>query len=168
MHQETLVLNNHQVNQKINRIAYQLYESFVYQEQVIIIGITGQGFKLAKKITDALRNISSINVTLEQLTFSKQDPCFSEYQYSGNLAQLNNENVVLVDDVLNSGSTLIYAAKYLLNQPIKQLVTTVLVDRIHRKFPIKADFVGLSLSTTLQEHIEVRFNEEDETSVFLQ
>jgi len=168
MHQETLVLNNHQVNQKINRIAYQLYESFVYQEQVIIIGITGQGFKLAKKIAEALRRISDINITLEQLTFSKQNPCSSDYHYSGNLLDLNKANVVLVDDVLNSGSTLIYAAKYLLKQEISHLITTVLVDRIHRKFPIKADFVGLSLSTTLQERIEVRFDDKDEALVFLQ
>ena len=168
MQQEILILNNHQVNQKINRIAYQLYEAFVYQEKVIMVGITGQGFKLAEKIATVLREISSIEVTLEQLSFSKQNPCGSDYHYSGNLIDLNNSNVVLVDDVLNSGSTLIYAAKYLLRQQINHLITTVLVDRIHRKFPIKADFVGLSLSTTLQERIEVRFDDQDETLVFLQ
>lgn len=168
MDQEILILNHHQVTQKINRIAYQLYETFVYQEHVIIVGITGQGFKFAKKIADALSKISDIRVSLEQISFSKQNPTSDNYQYSGNLEQLNNANVVLVDDVLNSGKTLFYGAKFLLHKPIQHMVTTVLVDRIHRKFPIKADFVGLSLSTTLQEHIEVRFDDNDETLVFLQ
>lgn len=167
MQQETLILNNTQVNQKINRIAYQLYETFAHQKGITIVGIAGQGFVIAEKIKAALANISDLDIKLEEIKFSKQNPEESDFTYSGDIDAIKCGNVVLVDDVLNSGRTLIYAAKFLLRQPLQQLVTTVLVDRIHRKFPIKADFVGLSLSTTIQEHIEVRFKG-DETNVYLQ
>jgi pyrimidine operon attenuation protein/uracil phosphoribosyltransferase len=168
MNQEILILDNHQVTQKINRIAYQLYETFVYQENVIMVGIAGQGYQVAEKIADKLRQISDLTISLEKLTFTKQNPTKDNYEYTGDTLNLANACVVLVDDVLNSGSTLIYGVKYLLKQPVKHLVTTVLVDRIHRKFPVKADFVGLSLATTLQENIDVRFNHNQETLVYLQ
>ena len=82
------------------------------------------------------------------------------------LAMNNNKSIILIDDVLNSGRTLIYATRYILDSDIKYLTTVVLVDRKHRKFPIKANFVGLTLSTTLQEHISVDFKE-DGIKVFL-
>ena len=75
-------------------------------------------------------------------------------------------NLVLVDDVLNSGATLIYAVKHFLNTEIKQFKTAVLINRNHKKYPVKADFKGISLSTSLQEHIEVRF-EKDNDAVYL-
>ena len=74
--------------------------------------------------------------------------------------------MLLVDDVLNSGKTLIYGAKYLLDYPLKSLKTVILVNRRHRLYPIRADYVGLTLSTTMQEHIEVRF-EGKEAEVYL-
>ena len=66
-----------------------------------------------------------------------------------------NKSLVLVDDVLNSGTTLMYAVKHFLNVPLKQFNTAVLVNRNHKKYPVKADFKGISLSTSLQEHISV-------------
>ena len=80
---------------------------------------------------------------------------------------MNNKKVVLIDDVLNSGKTLMHAASFLLNQDIKKMNTVVLVDRRHRNFPIKADFVGLTLSTTIQEHINVEILE-NKISVYLE
>jgi len=82
------------------------------------------------------------------------------------LDYLNNKSIILIDDVLNSGRTLIYATRYILDSDLKHLTTVALVDRKHRKFPIKANFVGLTLSTTLQEHISVDFKE-DGMEVFL-
>ena len=73
-----------------------------------------------------------------------------------------NRSVVLVDDVLSTGTTLIYGVKHFLEVPLKRLKTAVLVDRNHKKYPVKADFKGISLSTSLQEHIEVRFGENSE------
>ena len=78
-----------------------------------------------------------------------------------------NKSVILVDDVLNSGKTLIYAVKLFLNKPVKQLNTLILVDRSHTRFPVKADFVGLSLSTTLQERIDTDFSKKGKEAVYL-
>ncbi len=78
-----------------------------------------------------------------------------------------NKNILVVDDVLNSGKALMYATKLFLNKPVKKLNTLVLVDRSHTRFPIKADYVGLSLSTTLQEHIEADFSKKGKEAVFL-
>lgn len=167
-HQKTRILDNHQVNQKINRIAYQLYERFLYEEKVIVVGIARQGYVVAQKISEVLNRIAEFDVELHELSMNKQAPASLNYTYSGNSGELAQANVVLIDDVLNSGQTLIYAVKFLLNEPIKQLVTAVLVDRIHRKFPIKADYVGLSLSTTFKEHISVEFDNELNTTVYLQ
>ena len=69
--------------------------------------------------------------------------------------------VIVVDDVLNSGLTLIYGVKHFLEVPLKKLTTAVLVNRNHKRYPIKADFKGISLSTSLQEHISVVFEEEN-------
>ena len=72
--------------------------------------------------------------------------------------EYTNQSLVLVDDVLSSGTTLMYAVKHFLQFPLKQFKTAVLVNRNHKKYPIKADFKGISLSTSLQEHIKVIFN----------
>ncbi len=69
---------------------------------------------------------------------------------------LENQALVLVDDVLNSGGTLIASVHHFIKKPMKKIKTVVLIDRNHRTFPIAADFVGMSLATTLQEHVEVR------------
>jgi len=63
--------------------------------------------------------------------------------------------LVLVDDVLNSGTTLIYGVKHFLEVPLKKFKTAVLVNRNHKKYPIKADFKGISLSTSLHEHVNI-------------
>ena len=67
-----------------------------------------------------------------------------------------DKSVVLVDDVLHTGTTLIYAVKHFLSVPLKQCKTAVLVDRNHKKFPIKADYKGISLSTSIKENVAVQ------------
>ena len=62
---------------------------------------------------------------------------------------------MLIDDVLNSGTTLIYGVKHFLNVPLKQFKTAVLININHKKYPVKADFKGISLSTSLHEHVEI-------------
>ena len=70
---------------------------------------------------------------------------------------MKNKSVVLIDDVLNSGKTLIYAVKYILDVPLSKFNTSVLIDRNHKKFPIKIDFKGISLSTSIEENVNVVF-----------
>lgn len=156
------VLTHLQVQQKINRIAYELYETNFDEKEIYLVGITGQGLTLAKRLQVLLGNISGKKITLLEITLDKDNPLGKSIHLSAELNSLTDKPVILVDDVLNSGRTLIYSAQYLLQAPLKKLQTVCLVDRWHRRFPIRADFVGLTLSTTLQEHIEVVFNNEND------
>jgi len=105
-----------------------------------------------------LHTISDLTVTLCEVKIDKQNP-FKPIVTSITKENFNNKNIILVDDVLNSGSTLIYGVKHFLEVPIKKFKTVVLVDRNHKKFPVKADFKGISLSTSSKEHVHVVFEE---------
>ena len=156
---KTLILSAIQVEQKIQRIAHQILEKNYDEKEIVLIGIANRGYLLAEKINAALQNITKIKVTLHKLKLHKDKPLDNDVDFSTDLDYLNNKSIILIDDVLNSGRTLIYATRYILESDIKYLTTVVLVDRKHRKFPIKANFVGLTLSTTLQEHISVDFKD---------
>ena len=165
--EKTLILNSKQIEQKINRIAYEIYENNYEEKEVVVAGICGNGFLLAKKIADVLQKISIIKVKLIEIKIDKENPSAAEIKISLTDKELKNKVIILVDDVLNSGKTLIFGAKPFLSSPVKRLTTAVLVDRGHNRYPIKADFVGLSLSTTLQEHIMVELNKKGKESAYL-
>ena len=154
---KSIILNNEEVQHKIIRIAYEIYESNINEKEVILAGIQKNGFILAEKLKDALTDISPIQVTLCAITMDKRNPR-EGVETSIPAEEYKNKSLVLVDDVLNSGTTLIYAAKLFLEVPLKRFKTAVLVNRNHKKYPIKADFKGISLSTSLQEHVSVEFN----------
>ncbi len=154
--QKTIILNNEQIRHKTKRIAYQIYESNINENEVVLAGIKENGFIFAKRIKDELTKISPIKVTLCEVVINKRKPR-DPISTSLPAADYKNKSLVLVDDVLNSGTTLIYAAKLFLEVPLKRFKTVVLVNRNHKKYPIKADFKGISLSTSMQEHIYVVF-----------
>lgn len=164
---KTIILTSIQVEQKLQRIARELVELHYNKSEIIIVGISKRGVKIANKIYSILTQISSINIKLHTLTIDKDYPIENEITLSEKLVTLENKTVILVDDVLNSGKTLIHAVSYLLQVNISQLSTVVLVDRKHRLFPIRADFVGMTLSTTLKEHISVEEFEENTFEVYL-
>jgi len=165
--EKTLILNPKKVQQKIARIAHQIAEQNFDESELIIIGIKNRGYEIATQLTAILKTIDlDFKVSLLSLTLDKRNVKDGEVTLSEPLENLANKNVILVDDVLNSGKTLIYAVKYILNSDLKKLTTAVLVDRRHRKFPIKADLAGLTLSTTILEHISVEFDN-GATSVYL-
>lgn len=163
----TLVLNSKQIQQKINRIAYEIYENNYDEKEIIIGGIAGNGYLLAERIADVLKDISPIKIKLIEIIIDKDDPISSKIEIAVSEKELKNKVIILVDDVLNSGKTLIFGAKPFLTSPVKRLTTIVLVDRGHNRYPIKADFVGVSLSTTLQEHITVEINKKGKEAVYL-
>ncbi|MFH6601857.1 phosphoribosyltransferase family protein [Maribacter algicola] len=152
------ILTNEQVQHKIRRIAYQIYEANVEEKEIIIAGIVGGGLLLAKKIQKVLREITNAEVLLCEVSMDKRNPVKSGVKTSINEEDYENKSIVLVDDVLNSGTTLIYGVHHFLKVPLKQLKTAVLVNRNHKKYPVKADYKGISLSTSLQEHVHVRFH----------
>ncbi len=161
----TLLLNNHQIEQRIQRIAYQIYEDNFEENEIIIVGIWQNGFILAGKIHDAINRICSIKTTLLQLKIDKHSQFDHEVTISGNREEMKGKSIILVDDVLNSGKTLIYSLKAILNADTKKIRTVLLVDRDHKRYPIMTDFVGMTLSTTFQEHVSVEFG--DEAAVYL-
>lgn len=152
--ENNVILNHKEILHKIKRIAFQIYESNVDEREVVIAGIEENGFILAKKLKATLESISNINPILCKVSLDKINP-ISEISTSLKPADYTNKSIVLVDDVLNSGTTLIYSVKHFLNVPLKQFKTAVLVNRNHKKYPVKADFKGISLSTSLHEHVEV-------------
>ncbi|MFD0978009.1 phosphoribosyltransferase family protein [Salinimicrobium gaetbulicola] len=158
--QEVLILDNIQINHKIKRIAYQIYESNVDEEKIVLAGILKSGFELAKKLKSELENISDLQVTLCEVKVDKKDP-LKAVETSLNEDEYKDQSIVLVDDVLNSGTTLIYGVRHFLEVPLKQFKTAVLVDRSHKKYPVKADFKGISLSTSIHETVQVKFGEEE-------
>lgn len=164
---KTLIADSKQIQQKINRIAYEIYENNYNEKEIIIAGIATNGFILAKRIDDVLKKISPIKTKLIEIKINKENPVAENIKIVLSEKELKNKVIILVDDVLNSGKTLIFGAKPFLTTPVKRLTTVVLVDRGHNRYPIKADFVGLSLSTTLQEHITVEIDKKGKEAVYL-
>lgn len=151
-----IILNHQEIEFKIKRIAYQIYETFIDEKEIIIAGINGNGSVFAEKIALVLQTISPIKVILCDVIIDKRNPK-NPISTSISADIYQNKGLILVDDVLNSGTTLIYGVKHFLEVPLKKFKTAVLVDRNHKKYPIKADFKGISLSTSLLEHVQVVF-----------
>lgn len=160
------ILSHDEIQHKIKRISYQIYETFVGEKEIVIAGIASGGIIFANKIAKILEEISDLQIILCEVNMDKENvqlpikTSIEKEVYQG-------KALVLVDDVLNSGSTLIYAVKHFLNVPLKKFKTAVLVDRNHKRFPVKADFKGISLSTSLMEHVSVEF-EASGDAVYLQ
>ena len=158
------ILDHKAIQHKILRIAYQIYESNVNEEEVILAGIADNGYKFAERLETALTKIAPFKTTLCKVSMNKKDPLgtvmtsLSEEQYA-------HKSIVLIDDVLNSGTTLIYGVQHFLNVPLKRFKTAVLVNRNHKKYPVKADFKGISLSTSLNESVKVTFRKGNDMAV---
>lgn len=155
-----LILDHVQINHKIKRIAYQIYESNVDAGQIILAGIAKNGYELAKKLEQELMKISDLQLKLCEVKVNKKNP-LEKIETSLSPEEYKNESIVLVDDVLSTGTTLIYGVRHFLDVPLKQFKTAVLVDRSHKKYPVKADFKGISLSTSIHETVKVTFKEND-------
>jgi len=153
---ENIILDQKQIDHKIRRIAYQIFENNVSEKEVVIAGIFENGFVFAKKIKTVIEKISPIKVIMCKVMIDKKNP-IEPITTSLESKIYENKSLVLVDDVLHSGTTLIYGIKHFLQVPLKQFNTAVLVDRHHKKYPVKADFKGISLSTSINENVSVVF-----------
>lgn len=158
---KNIILNHQEIKNKITRISYQILETFIDEDEIIIAGISKSGYIFAQKLVNEIQKISDAKVTICEVSIDKQNPR-NPIQTSLTKEEYQNKSIVLVDDVLNSGATLIYGVKHFLEVPLKKFKTAVLVDRNHKQFPVKADFKGLSLSTSLQEHVQVVFEDEND------
>ncbi|HEV7349007.1 phosphoribosyltransferase family protein [Telluribacter sp.] len=161
------ILTSHQTRQKIRRIAYEVYEQNFEEKEIIVAGITGEGFEFGRRLAEELRAISPLIVKLVELRFDKEVPHQSSVEFLGEIGSLNEQVIIVADDVLNTGRTLAYALQPFLKVRIKKLQVAVVVDRSHHRFPVSADYVGYSLSTTMNEHVEVLLSDPENEGVYL-
>ena len=145
------ILGAKAIAHKVQRLAWELYDRHSKAEQLYVVGIQGNGYWLAQQLVAKLNTISDITIELMELALDKSDPKPTDMQ----IDLPSGAYVALVDDVLNSGRTLLWAVIKLMEFHPQQLSTTVLVDRSHKRYPVKADIKGLSLSTTLQETVKL-------------
>jgi pyrimidine operon attenuation protein/uracil phosphoribosyltransferase len=162
-----LVLNQQQIQQKIDRIAYQVLEDNLDETEIVIAGILPRGNFLAERLKQVLDKIAPFKTTLLSIELEKESSTLkSNIDFDVNAYA--NKVIILVDDVLNSGKTLAYGLGVFLDVSLKKISTVVLVDRNHKSFPISTDYAGLALSTVLKEHVDVVLNEEgQEDAVYL-
>lgn len=147
-----LILNQEQIALKLERMAWQIWELLSNETSVTLLGVEKNGVPLANALAKILRKISSLEVTVLPLKLPKKDPLAAAATLSGDL---NDRPVVLVDDVANSGRTLLYALKPVLDYLPSRILIAVLIDRKHKAYPVAPDIVGHSIATTLHEHIVV-------------
>ncbi|MBC7417890.1 MAG: phosphoribosyltransferase [Pedobacter sp.] len=164
---QLLLLNSKQLQQKIDRIAYQILEDNLDEKEIVLAGIWERGYKVGLRLQKVLQEISQLKVILLRIDLERESSkLLATTDLNENIWK--NKVIILVDDVLNSGKTLAYGLGVFLNTPHKKIRTVVLVDRSHKIFPIATDYVGLELATLLKEHVEVVMDVEgEEDKVFL-
>jgi pyrimidine operon attenuation protein/uracil phosphoribosyltransferase len=152
MMEKKYILDEGAVEMKIRRMAFEIMENNQADQHIILAGIQDSGSVLARQLAEVLQKISGKKLELIDLQFDKKHP--SAITLSQDM-DFNDRVIIIIDDVTNSGKTLLYALKPFLTYYPRKIQTLVLVERSHKSYPIHPDYVGISLATTLQEHIVV-------------
>ena len=150
---KTEVLDQDQILRICNRFAFQILENSIDSNVIHIIGIKEKGFDIAKIVERELKSITKKNISLSSIKIDKKNP--KDSVLSDSNLNKNVDTIFLIDDVLNTGKTLIYSLSYLLKFSFKSIKTLVLIDRNHKQFPIKVDYKGISLSTNINDNIKL-------------
>lgn len=161
------ILDQHQIEQKIRRLAIEILENNYEEKEIILGGINNNGYAFASLLLDDLRKLSTINFSLTRIRLNPAQPLVQLVETEMPAAQMSGKVVIIVDDVANTGRTIFYACKPLLEILPKKVEVAVLVDRKHKNFPIRVDYVGIALNTTLKEDIDVQIRDVEEWAVFL-
>ena len=157
---KTLILDKRQVKQKIKRMAYEIFEHNFKEKGIVVAGIEGQGYILAKLLAKEVEAIAPLEIKLVKVSLDKLAPQQSEVTLDCDLKELKKKCIVLVDDVLNTGRTFAYGMKPFLTIEVKKIETAVLVNRSHTLFPIYPQYTGYELATTIKDHVEVNLSNE--------
>ena len=163
--QKKYILSKEVAEKKLRRMAFEIVENNIDEKEIILAGIRESGTVVAKVIQKMLGEISSIKTDLISINLDKKEP--SDVSLSKSI-DFNGKVIILLDDVCNSGKTLLYALKPFIAFHPKKIQTLVLVERTHTSFPVRPDYVGLSIATTLQEHIFVEVKSEQVVGAYLQ
>lgn len=158
---QNLILDAAQIDQRIIRIAYQIYEYNINEKQIILAGVNGTGLFFAELLKKELNKICDTEITVAEVTINKESPASEDITIGLEDKKMKNKVVILVDDVVKSGMTAAYAMKSLLNVNVKKIEIAVMVNRSHKSFPIYPKYTGYELATTISEHIDVRINGKD-------
>jgi pyrimidine operon attenuation protein / uracil phosphoribosyltransferase len=153
--EKSLILTDQQINQKIKRMAFEIYENNFKEKSIVLAGIDGQGYAFAKILGKELESIAQLEVVIAKVTVDKLAPQQSEITIDKESKEYKKKCVLLVDDVLNTGRTLAYAMKPFFEAGVKKMEVAVLVNRSNTLFPIMPTYTGYELSTTLKDHVEV-------------
>ena len=152
MSKEQITILEHQaIQRKLIRMAWEVYEELFQATEICFLGIEGMGEKIAILVREEFSKITDIKTHYAVIKIDKSKP--QNVSFTGNQEILSQANVVLVDDVLNSGKTMFYALSCLKEYDIESITTLVLANRDHKKFPVEANIVGISLATTRIETI---------------
>jgi pyrimidine operon attenuation protein / uracil phosphoribosyltransferase len=154
----TQILTADQIERKLQRIARQIAEEFFAAPSLHVVSIAGNGEIMGRRLVGILDSICDMPLHAATVRLNKVNPLSESVTCTVDLSSFKDQHIVLIDDVLNSGKTLIYGVNHLLNSGPKRIATAVMIDRIHRQFPIRADFCGLSLSTNLKENIVIEIH----------
>ena len=146
------LLNAEQADQRLTRLAYEIYEQNIDTEELALVGIADRGIDIANILRNKLRKICEIKLKLISLQINKSNPVDAAFVEN---FDPKGQTIILVDDVANSGKTMSYALKPFMQSVARKIQVAVLIDRQHKRFPIASDYVGLQLSTTVQDHITV-------------
>jgi pyrimidine operon attenuation protein / uracil phosphoribosyltransferase len=165
MPEKKYILDKNIAAKKLQRMAYEILENNIDEQSLILAGIRKSGSVIADNIQKMLAEISPIKTELISITLDKRQP--KEVNVDKDI-DFKNKVVIIIDDVANSGRTLTYALKPFLDFQLKKIQTLILVERRHNDFPVRPDYVGLSISTTLQEHIIVEVNEHEVLGAYLE
>jgi pyrimidine operon attenuation protein/uracil phosphoribosyltransferase len=160
---EVLILDKERIAHKLRRMAYEIWEQNSDEREIMLVGIEGGGSILAENLSTILKQISPLKVEMRTITINKKSPL----NHTVLDENLTGRSVILVDDVVNSGKTIMYSLNAILSYDLKKVMVVVLVDRKHKSFPIAADIVGDTLATTLQDHIEMQTEGKEITAVYL-
>ncbi len=149
------ILDSLQIKNKILRMAYEIAEANFDSEKIYFFGINNNGYNFAEMLMESLGSICKIKTEIARISLKPEDPANNDISVDIDVAKLNNQTVLVVDDVANTGRTLFYAMKVLMDVTPAAIETAVLVDRMHKSFPVNINYVGLTFATTIQDHILV-------------
>ena len=159
------ILDRETVSMKLRRMAYEIIENNLDEKKVILAGIEHNGSVIARNVKIILNEVSDLEVKLVNLSIDKKFPkevkLSEQLDYTGSV-------LILVDDVANSGQTLLYSLRPFLDYRPRKIQTMALVERTHKAFPMHLDYTGLSVATTLQEHIYVEVEGENVVGAYLE
>lgn len=153
------VLNDREIRQKIRRLAIQILEQNLHESEIYLAGINNNGFHFGQLLYQDLLYIGKVPIILINIRLNPANPLSQEVQVDIPIEKLSGATIVIADDVANTGRTLFYAMKPLMEILPKKIEVAVLVDRKHKAFPIHVNYVGLALATTLKDHIQVDLKE---------